>query len=84
MWAMSDSTAAQSLISGEKYLPVKMLNEFDCKEIKKGPASTLTPCLYGALGKNRTCDLPLRRGPLYPLSYQGFLHFTLNLSKEKI
>ena len=25
----------------------------------------------GALNTNRTCDLPLRRGLLYPLSYQG-------------
>jgi hypothetical protein len=25
----------------------------------------------GALDRNRTCDLPLRRRTLYPLSYQG-------------
>ena len=25
----------------------------------------------GALDTNRTCDLSLRRGPLYPLSYEG-------------
>jgi hypothetical protein len=25
----------------------------------------------GALDTNRTCDLPLRRGLLYPLSYEG-------------
>jgi hypothetical protein len=34
MWVMYDSTSAQSLASGEKYLSVKMLNEYDCKEIK--------------------------------------------------
>ncbi len=34
MWVMYDSTSAQALISGEKYLSVKMLNEYDCKEIK--------------------------------------------------
>ena len=34
MWVMYDSTAAQSLTSGEEYLSVKMLNEYDCKEIK--------------------------------------------------
>ena len=29
-------------------------------------------CLdIGALDTNRTCDLPLRRGLLYPLSYEG-------------
>ncbi len=27
----------------------------------------------GALGTNRTCDPPLRRGMLYPLSYEGIL-----------
>ena len=27
--------------------------------------------MNGALGKNRTCDPPLRRGMLYPLSYEG-------------
>jgi hypothetical protein len=27
--------------------------------------------LFGALDRNRTCDLPLRRRMLYPLSYQG-------------
>ena len=27
--------------------------------------------IIGALNTNRTCDLPLRRGLLYPLSYQG-------------
>jgi hypothetical protein len=26
----------------------------------------------GALGRDRTCDLPLRRRQLYPLSYEGF------------
>ena len=36
MWVMYDSTAAQSLTSGKKYLSVKMLNEYDCKEIKRG------------------------------------------------
>jgi hypothetical protein len=31
-----------------------------------------TNCLNtGALDTNRTCDLPLRRGLLYPLSYEG-------------
>ena len=34
MWVMYDSTAAQSLTSGEEYLSVKMLNEYDCKEMK--------------------------------------------------
>mgnify|MGYP006145993183 FL=1 len=34
MWVMYDSTSAQALASGEKYLSVKMLNEYDCKEIK--------------------------------------------------
>ena len=34
MWVMYDSTSAQALTSGEKYLSVKMLNEYDCKEIK--------------------------------------------------
>ena len=34
MWVMYDSTAAQSLTSGEEYLSVQMLNEYDCKEIK--------------------------------------------------
>ncbi len=28
-------------------------------------------CFFGALETNRTSDLPLRRGSLYPLSYQG-------------
>ena len=28
-------------------------------------------CADGAPNTNRTCDLPLRRGPLYPLSYRG-------------
>ena len=27
----------------------------------------------GALDTNRTCDPPLRRGMLYPLSYEGRL-----------
>ena len=36
MWVIYDSTAAQSLTSGKKYLSVKMLNEYDCKEIKRG------------------------------------------------
>ena len=27
--------------------------------------------IYGAPNTNRTCDLPLRRGLLYPLSYRG-------------
>lgn len=27
--------------------------------------------LYGAPDTNRTCDPPLRRGMLYPLSYGG-------------
>ena len=27
--------------------------------------------LHGAPNTNRTCDLPLRRGLLYPLSYRG-------------
>ena len=36
MWVMYDSTAAQSLTSGKKYLSVKMLNDYDCKEIKRG------------------------------------------------
>jgi hypothetical protein len=27
----------------------------------------------GALDTNRTCDPPLRRGMLYPLSYEGIL-----------
>jgi hypothetical protein len=26
---------------------------------------------YGTPDTNRTCDLPLRRGLLYPLSYRG-------------
>ena len=34
MWVMYDSTSAQALTSGEKYLSVKMLNEYDCTEIK--------------------------------------------------
>jgi hypothetical protein len=34
MWVMYDSTSPQALTSGEKYLSVKMLNEYDCKEIK--------------------------------------------------
>ena len=29
--------------------------------------------INGALGRSRTCDLPLRRRSLYPLSYQGKL-----------
>lgn len=28
-------------------------------------------CEPGAPNTNRTCDLPLRRGLLYPLSYRG-------------
>ena len=28
----------------------------------------------GALGRIRTCDLPFRRGLLYPLSYEGAVH----------
>ena len=28
--------------------------------------------LLGTPDTNRTCDLPLRRGLLYPLSYRGF------------
>jgi hypothetical protein len=27
--------------------------------------------VVGALGRNRTCDHPLRRRMLYPLSYEG-------------
>ena len=27
--------------------------------------------IFGAPGRNRTGDLPLRRRPLYPLSYRG-------------
>jgi hypothetical protein len=27
----------------------------------------------GALDTNRTCDPPLRRGMLYPLSYEGVM-----------
>jgi hypothetical protein len=27
--------------------------------------------VFGALDTNRTCDPPLRRGMLYPLSYEG-------------
>ena len=37
----------------------------------KGDVITITLCFNGALNTNRTCDLPLRRGLLYPLSYQG-------------
>jgi hypothetical protein len=39
--------------------------------------SELNPVAYcrhpdnGAPNTNRTCDLPLRRGLLYPLSYRG-------------
>jgi hypothetical protein len=33
---MYDSTAAKSLISDEKYLSAMMLNEYNCKEIKRG------------------------------------------------
>ena len=29
--------------------------------------------ILGAPNTNRTCDLPLRRGLLYPLSYRGLL-----------
>gem|GEM_PF-5263804 len=29
--------------------------------------------ILGAPGRNRTCDLPLRRRLLYPLSYRGKL-----------
>ena len=29
------------------------------------------PEIAGAPDTNRTCDLPLRRGLLYPLSYRG-------------
>ena len=29
---------------------------------------------FGALDTNRTCDPPLRRGMLYPLSYEGVIH----------
>jgi hypothetical protein len=34
-------------------------------------ASDVLGTEFGAPGRNRTCDLPLRRGPLYPLSYRG-------------
>ena len=27
--------------------------------------------MNGAPGRNRTCDLPLRRGPRYPLCHRG-------------
>ena len=30
------------------------------------------PWSMGAPGRSRTCDPPLRRRPLYPLSYGGF------------
>lgn len=35
----------------------------------------ITYCFEGALNTNRTCDLPLRRGSLYPLSYRGVAAF---------
>ncbi len=31
----------------------------------------IRPGVAGAPNTNRTCDLPLRRGLLYPLSYRG-------------
>ena len=30
---------------------------------------------FGTPETNRTSDLPLRRGPLYPLSYRGVAQF---------
>jgi hypothetical protein len=33
----------------------------------------------GALDTNRTCDPPLRRGMLYPLSYEGISKRYFNL-----
>jgi hypothetical protein len=47
-------------------------------EIELGPCHITTcflmikPDLYGAPDTNRTCDPPLRRGMLYPLSYGGW------------
>jgi hypothetical protein len=35
------------------------------------PDSYAASYLNGAPNTNRTCDLPLRRGLLYPLSYRG-------------
>ena len=35
--------------------------------------------IFGALDTNRTCDPPLRRGMLYPLSYEGVLLVYLSL-----
>jgi hypothetical protein len=34
MWVMYDSMTTQELTSGEKFLSVKMLYEYDCKEMK--------------------------------------------------
>src|SRR3990172_12348144 len=34
-------------------------------------ANARNSLIHGALDTNRTCDLPLRRGLLYPLSYEG-------------
>jgi hypothetical protein len=36
------------------------------------PLPAAKECKCGAPGRNRTGDLPLRRGLLYPLSYRGF------------
>ena len=42
---------------------------YDCRETDKLPAGEAIG--NGAPDTNRTYDLPLRRGPLYPLSYRG-------------
>ena len=34
---------------------------------------------FGAPDTNRTCDLPLRRGLLYPLSYRGEVRILLEI-----
>ena len=38
---------------------------------EEGAAEAQPLRLIGAPDTNRTYDLPLRRGPLYPLSYRG-------------
>ena len=45
---------------------VRLGLRYDCRE-----TDIFVLGLNGAPDTNRTYDLPLRRGPLYPLSYRG-------------
>ena len=44
--------------------------------------TTMSTGIFGALGRNRTCDQEIRRLLLYPLSYEGGVGFEAFLSLQ--